>query len=163
MTKAKRKPVSPRSGDAKPETLTMKPEVLVGPEPVVELLEKGEKGHDGETIPTTEKPITFFSRYREDQLVIEQARHEQVGPQKWITIPAKICAFRDRAFVTNNKEKIEFIRKHPRYGFELFEFGNDDHKSRIDKIDDSGRIMELEKQGRLARIMESRIRRGLDS
>ena len=155
----KKKPVSPRSGDA--EVLSMKAEVEV--EPVVELLKKGEKDHDGKTIPIMAKPITFFSRYREDQLVIEQAYHEQVGPQKWTTIPAKICAFRDRAFVTNNKEKIEFIRNHPRYGFELFEFGVKAHQARIDKIDDSGRILELEKQGRLAKIMESRIRQGLDT
>ena len=152
----RKKPASPKTG-----TLVMKAEVEV--EPVVELRKKGEKGPDGEVIPITAKPVTFFSRYREDQLVIEQARHEQVGPQKWITIPAKVCAFRDRAFVTNNKEKIEFIRSHPRYGFELFEFGNEKHQKRIDKIDDSGRILELEKQGRLAKIMESRLRRGLDS
>ena len=151
-----KKPTSPRAGkiDIKHEH---------SPEPMVEIHETGAMGDDGEKIPLVEKPITFFSRYREDQLVIEQARNEQVGPQKWVTIPAKICAFQDRAFVTNDKEKIEFIRSHPRYGFELFEFGNDKHKARIDKIDDSGRILELEKQGRLARLMESRIRKGLDS
>ena len=156
MPRKKKDPVSPKTGDA-----LMTSEVDL--EPSVELRKKGEKGPDGELIPITAKPITFFSRFREDQLVIEQARHEQVGPQKWITIPAKVCAFRDRAFVTNNKEKIEFIRSHPRYGFELFEFGNEKHQDRIDAIDDSGRILELEKQGRLAKIMESRIRRGLDT
>ena len=151
-----KKLAGPRTGQVnKPEKQNL--------EPVVEIYKAGAKGRDGEPITLLEKPITFFSRYREDQIVIEQARTEQVGPTKWITIPAKICAFRDRAFVTNDQEKVDFIRKHPRYGLELFEFGNDKHKARIDMIDDSGRILELERQGKLARIMESRMRKGLDS
>jgi hypothetical protein len=145
-----KKLASPRAG-----TIDIKSERK--PEPVVEI-----HAEDSE-VETSEKVITFFSRWREDQLVIEQAYNEQVGSNKWVTHPAKVCAFRDRAFVTNDAEKIEFIRKHPRYGFELFEFGNEKHKERIDKIDDSGRILELERQGRLARIMESRIKKGLAS
>ena len=151
-----KKPTSPRAGKIEIKSKQ-------DPVPTVEIHKAGSKGDDGETIPLAETAITFFSRYREDQIVIEQARTEQVGPQKWITIPAKICAFNDRAFVTNDQEKIDFIRKHPRYGLELFEFGNDKHKARIETIDDSGRILELERQGKLARIMESRIRKGLAS
>ena len=89
---------------------------------------------------------------------METSRRVQVGPDKWVVEPARVIAFHDRAFVTNDKEKIDYIRGHGRYGKELFEFGNEKHKKRIEKIDDSGRILELEKQGRLAKIMESRTR-----
>lgn len=151
-----KKPASPRQGK-----LDVKSEKQ--PEPVVEIHEEGGKNEQGEDVTLAPKAITFFSRYREDQLLIEQADTKQVGAKKWITIPAKVVAFRDRAFVTNDQEKIDFIRRHPRYGFELFEFGVEEHQERIDQIDDSGRIMELERQGRLSRIMESRIRKGLAS
>ncbi len=107
------------------------------------------------------KPITFFSRFREDELMITQSTPMQVGPNKWITSPAKTIKFHDRAFVTNDQDKINFLRKHPRYGYEIFEFGVPGHEERIAKIDDAGRILDLERLARLGRIVESRMRKGL--
>ena len=151
-----KKPASPRRGKVEVKSERE-------PTPNVEVAKKGDKNPQGEEIKVTKTNITFFSRFREDELVMAQSYTEQVGPQKWRTVPAKTVKFRDRAFVTNDEEKIEFIRSHPRYGFELFEFGVEKHQDRIDSIDDSGRILELERQGRLARIMESRIKKGLAS
>ena len=145
MTKVRattKAPPSPRGGK-----ISLEPKR--DPEPAVELVGK-------------DKPITFFSRYRGDQLVMEPARVNQVGQNKWVTIPAKEIAFHDRAFVTNNPDKIDFIRSHPRYGRELFESGVKAHQERILAIDDSGRILALEHEGKLARLMETRRAQGLN-
>ncbi len=156
------KGVNPRTGK-----LTIKDG---DPEPAVEIHMAGTDKYihtpqdtEVEKIAITDKPITFFSRFREDELLMETSRRVQVGPDKWVVEPARVIKFHDRAFVTNDQEKIDHIRQHGRFGFELFEFGNDKHKDRIEQIDDSGRILELEKQGRLSRIMESRIRVGAAS
>lgn len=109
------------------------------------------------------KPITFFSRWREDTLTLEQSEMVEVAPRKWVTKPAKQIIFHDRAFVTDDEKKIKFLRSHPRYGREIFEFGVPEHEERIQKIDDAGRILELEKMHRLGRIVEARHRKGLDS
>lgn len=151
-----KRPASPRAGK-----VTIEKER--DPEPTVEIHEAGGKNERGEDVELSDKPITFFSRWREDNLIMETSYTEQVGSNKWVTHPAKVVKFNDRAFVTNDAEKIEFIRAHPRYGRELFEFGVEAHAERIEEIDDAGRIMELERQGRLSRIMESRIRKGLAS
>ena len=119
------------------------------PEPVVEI-----KGRA--------KVLTFFSRYREDHLVMEPAYTNQVGQNRWVTVPAKEVQFRDRAFVTNDPKKIKFLRGHPKYGREIFEHGVLEHAERILETDDSGRILALERLGRLGKIMESRHKKGLD-
>lgn len=132
------------------------------PEPVVEVWDPLAKGVEGQPKNLVDKSITFFSRFREDMLVMVQAYREQVGPQQWITRPAKAVSFRDRAFVTNDVEKIEFIRRHPRFGIEIFEAGSSpEHDKRIAEIDDAGRIIALERLGRLGRMVESKMRRGI--
>jgi hypothetical protein len=107
-------------------------------------------------VKLTAKSYTFFSRYREDELLMSTAETVQVGQNKWKTIPAKLVKFRDRAIVTNDKEKIDFIRSHHYYGRQIFEFGVPAHDKKIAQIDDAGRIIELEKLGRLGRIMAAR-------
>ena len=123
------------------------------PEPVVEI-------HDSDGKVKTEKePVTFFSRYREDQIVMEQSRQEQVGPKKWVTVPAVIIHFRDRMYVTNDADRIKFLRKHAGYGRQILEFGV--HDERIKEFDDSGRIERLERLGRLGRMVEGLMRKGV--
>lgn len=109
-----------------------------------------------EQVKLAPRAYTFFSRYREDELLMSTATTIQVGQNKWKTIPAKVVKFRDRAIVTNDKEKIDFIRAHHYYGRQIFEFGVPAHDKKIAQVDDAGRIIELEKLGRLGRIMASR-------
>jgi len=129
-------------------------------EPNVELVESP----NGEPVKVenVKKPVTFFSRFKDDELLMETSQRLQDGPNKWITVPAKVIKFRDRAFVTNDPEKIAYLRNHPEYGRKLFEFGVEGHDKRIATLDDAGRIAELEKFSRLGRFVETRYRRGLE-
>jgi hypothetical protein len=130
------------------------------PEPQIEIHDEEEMAAlpAEQQIPLVNKPVTFFSRFREDELLMTTASRIQVDQNRWITQPASTVKFRDRAFVTNDKVKIEFLRNHPRYGRQIFEFGVPTHDKAIAQIDDAGRIIELEKLHRLGRVMMSRER-----
>ena len=122
-------------------------------EPAVDI-----KDSDG-NVRKEAKPVTFFSRYKEDQLLMTRSEQVQVGPKKWTTMPATVLQFRDRAFVTNDPKKIEFIRSHTDYGRKIFEFGV--HNDRIKEIDDGGQLKQLDKMHRLGRMVEGLIRQGV--
>lgn len=102
--------------------------------------------------PKKEKPITFFSRYRDDTITMTPSELVQVGPGKFITKPAKYLQFRNRTLMTNQPEIIEFLRAHARYGYEILEFGVETHTKRIELYDDGGQITKLERLGRLGRL-----------
>ncbi len=106
--------------------------------------------------------VAFFSRYKNDEVLLEPSAPLQVGANKWVMQPSKWIRFNDRMYTTGVKEIIEHLRNHERYGFEILEFGVAEHVERIALYDTSGRLTNLEKLNRLAKASERRWELGID-
>ena len=106
--------------------------------------------------------VAFFSRYKNDEILLEPSVPLQVGANKWVMQPPRWIRFLDRVYTTGDKAIIEFLRKHSRYGIELLEFGKPEHVQRIKLYDDSGRMKNLERLDRLGKASKQRWAQGVD-
>lgn len=106
--------------------------------------------------------VVFFSRFKQDEVLLESSIPIQVGANKWSMQPPQWIRFLDRVYTTNDPKIIEYLRNHDRYGIEILEFGKPEHESRIKLYDDSGRKKHLNKLHRLGRASEQRWEQGID-
>jgi hypothetical protein len=98
-----------------------------------------------EADPKESGAVTFFSKFKMDEIIIEPSRIQQLGPNKFITLPARIARFNKHRFTTEDREVIDYIRnpngayeKFDRFGVEIFEVGRPDHEEHIHRVSDAG-------------------------
>jgi hypothetical protein len=111
-----------------------------------------------EADPSQPEAVTFFSKYKMDEILIEPSKTVQLGHNKFVTLPAKIARFNHHKFTTEDPEVIDYIRnpnkvyeKFDRFGIEIFEVGRPDHKEHIHRLSDEGiaeYLMELHMHAR---------------
>ncbi len=127
------KKAGPVGSDKTPEP---KETVLVG-NPQIEHIEEDDVSEPG--------AVTFFSKYKHDEILYKQSEIVQLGTNKWVTLPAKVARFNDHKFTTVDKEIIDYIRNpmgvaegFDRYEVEVFEIGKPEHKPHIHRLSDDG-------------------------
>lgn len=113
-----------------------------------------------ESDPKAPEAVTFFSKFKMDEIVIEPSKVVQLGSNKWYTFPARVARFNQHKFTTEDPAVIEYIRnprnvyeKFDRYGKEVFEVGVKEHKERIHALSDEGVSEYLNQLHRGARNM----------
>ena len=109
-----------------------------------------------------EGDVAFFSRFKNDEVLYEPSVPIQLGPNKWALQPPRWIRFNDRVFTTGDKAIIKYLRDHPRYGFEILEMGKPEHVARIKLYDDGGRMSNIDKLHKLAKLSEKRWAAGID-
>ncbi len=89
--------------------------------------------------------VTFFSKYKLDEILISTSEMIQLGSNKWYTKPSVILRFNDHKFTTADQEVIEYIRNpkglvemFDRYEIEVFEVGKPEHEQQIHRLSDAG-------------------------
>jgi hypothetical protein len=89
--------------------------------------------------------VTFFSKYKLDEIVISTAETIQLASNKWYTKPSVVLRFNDHKFTTADQEVIEYIRNprglvemFDRYEIEVFEVGKPEHEKQIHRLSDAG-------------------------
>ena len=115
-----------------------------------------------ERLKQKEGDVAFFSRYKNDEILLEPSAPLQVGANKWVMQPPVWIRFNDRVYTTGDQKIIKFLRNHARYGIEILEFGVKAHEVRIKLYDDSGRISNIDRLSKLAKASEQRWRAGVD-
>jgi hypothetical protein len=95
--------------------------------------------------PEEPEAVTFFSKFKNDEILIEQSKIVQLGTNKYVTLPAKVARFNNHTFTTEDKEVIDYIRnprnvyeKFNRFGREVFEIGVPEHERHIHRLSDAG-------------------------
>lgn len=108
-----------------------------GSMPAPEPIEEAEASQSG--------AVTFFSKFKSDEILIVPARTVQLGTNKFYTLPAKVARFNNHKFTTEDPEVIDYIRnpqkvyeKFDRFGIEVFEVGVPEHAKRIHQLSDAG-------------------------
>jgi len=127
-------------------------------EAVKEILPSSQPQYIEAADPTEAKAVTFFSKYKMDEILVEQSKIVQLGTNKYVTLPPKVARFNDHMFTTADQSVIEYIRNprnlfemFDRFGKEVFEVGRPDHAAEIHRLSDAGieeYLVELHMKGR---------------